>query len=143
MSTLDRIVTQPTDVTSVVSLSKGDFYKRLEPKKDYSEAKIHYGVVADIISNGEAIAIQATEFLVGYSGVTIAEKIYQGDSDLQLFPASVEEITEYLPSIQAAADDDVRKARGELIKATSKQRAIIALVERIFPTEDDDEDDAK
>ena len=65
------------EVVRVTALVKGDVYKRLEEATNYSEAKMLYGVVTDVLNNGSEAAIQAVEFTPSYGSVESKIRVFE------------------------------------------------------------------
>lgn len=123
------LVQATADVITVVSLKAGDVYKRLE--KNYANAyEVKFGVVQDVMHNGEDAVITAMEFTASYSGVEPAFKVFGTDSDLKLFAAQPDEVRQHFDEIVEAADKAVRTAETELAKKREVSQRVAALVKR-------------
>jgi hypothetical protein len=85
-----NLVQTSVNVIRIVNLKKGDIYKRYEDST-YSSG-VYYGLVKDIKNNGEEVFIEAVEYKKSYSDITADLKIYSGDKDLSIFPATLDEI---------------------------------------------------
>lgn len=119
------------DIITIVSLRAGDVYKRLE-KPTYGEKyELRFGVVRDVMHNGEDSAITALEFTADYTGVAPALKVFGTDSDLRLFAAEPEEIRSHFAEMVKAAEDAAAKASEEL----DRKRAILEQVRRVASEE--------
>lgn len=109
---------------TIVNLKKGDIYKRYV--KEYSEAKLYFGVVLDVMFNGQDAAIHALEFDSSYSSATISRKVFGNDTELAIFPADPSEFQIALSEIQEVADRSVQTKERELDKARQDLSTIIA-----------------
>src|SRR3954470_12502966 len=89
------IIQASAEVTQITSLKKGNVYKRLE-EGSYGGDKIIYGIVIDVLFNGEDAAIQAIEFEPSYSTLDTKLKTLGTKAELKIFPASQEELNVYL-----------------------------------------------
>ena len=101
-------ITASAEITRIVSLKKGDAYKRLEDNS-YGD-KIKFGIVLDVLNNGTDCAIQTIELESNYNGVTCENQIFSGNKDIKVFPAQVDEVGKFfLDNIkgmkQSIADD--------------------------------------
>lgn len=113
---INQLVQTNADIITIVSVKRGDVYKRLE-QSAYSADKLLFGVVTDVLANGETSVITALEVTAGYADVTIEEKVFAGGGDVQLYPANPEEFIEHRARMFEAAERGVEKARRDLDKA--------------------------
>lgn len=125
------LVQASADVVTVVSLKTGDVYKRLE-KNTYGEQYVmKFGVVQDVMHNGEDAVITAMEFTASYSGVEPAFKTFGTDSDLKLFAAQPEEIRHHFDEITEASRKAVLQAEDELTKKRELAGRVHELIQRV------------
>lgn len=125
------LVQATADVVTVLSLKAGDVYKRLE-KQSYSEQYvIRFGVVQDVIHNGEDAVITAMEFEASYSGVEPKFKVFGTDSDLKLFAAQPDEVRQHFDEIIEASLKSVDKAEIEFRKQQDVANRVAELVDRV------------
>jgi hypothetical protein len=123
------LVQATADVVTVVSLKTGDVYKRLE--KNYaSQYEVKFGVVQDVMHNGEDAVITAMEFTASYSGVEPAFKVFGTDTDLKLFAAQPDEVRQHFDEIVEASEKAVRTAETEMAKKVELAGRVKALVAR-------------
>jgi hypothetical protein len=109
------------NVTRVTSLTKGDVYKRLEDSS-YSDDKLLYGIVLDVLYNGSDAVVQAMEFKPSYSSMETSLKTFAGDKDIKIVPANQDEISEYLKSCVSGIRSDVEAQKKKLAEAEDKLR---------------------
>lgn len=107
---------QPTaEVVSIASLRVNDVYKRLQ--KGYGDTyEMRFGIVRDVVNNGQDAAFTALEFSPYGNSVNTEIKTYGSGSDLSLFPATVEEITDQFQMLLDRADKAIVAAATELTK---------------------------
>ena len=86
------LIQSSCNVIRITSLVKGNIYKRVE---DSYGAKIQYGIVLDLFNTGEKTFIQALEYEVSYNVINPTVKVFKGDEDLSIFPATFEEVKEH------------------------------------------------
>jgi len=125
----DTLVRGSADVVTVVRLRKHDVYKRLD-KEGYGDTYVlRFGIVTDVLYNGEDTAITAIEFRQAYAGQPVVTelKVFGTNSDLKLFYAEPEEITTHLGSIHDDAIKTLEKAQQELARA----QVLVATVEQV------------
>lgn len=124
------LVQATADVVTVVSLKTGDVYKRLE--KNYaSQYEVKFGVVQDVMHNGEDAVVTAMEFTASYSGVEPAFKVFGTDSDLKLFAAQPDEVRQHFVEITEASRQAVLKAEDELTKKRELAGRVHELIQRV------------
>ena len=109
---------------TIVNLKRGDVYKRYV--KEFSEARLYFGVVLDVMFNGQDAAIHALEFDSNYSSATISRKVFGNDSELAIFPADPSEFQIALSEIREVADRAVQSKERELDKSRQDLYTIIA-----------------
>lgn len=76
----------------VTEVTEGSVYKRLD-KPSYGDERMVFGVVTDVLHDGENAAIVAIEFSQGWSGGDITPRIktFSKDTEVLLFPATPDE----------------------------------------------------
>lgn len=114
-----NLVQTTANVIRIVNLKKGDIYKRYEDG-NYSSG-IYYGLVKDIKNNGEQIFIESVEYRKSYSSIDADLKIYSGDKDLNIFPATLDEVQEEFGSVIEKLSKEIKDKEEEILK---KQKCI-------------------
>jgi hypothetical protein len=107
------LVQASADVISITHLSKGDVYKRLE-KEFNNNYKMMFGVVMDVMHNGEDAAISALEFQDSYPEVKAEQKTFGTDSDLKIFSTNPEEVQAHVDDLKDSARRNVKERREQL-----------------------------
>lgn len=127
------LVQATADIVTVINLRAGDVYKRLEENKSgYGEPyTLHFGVVSDVMHNGEDAVITALEFAVSYAGVDPKLKTFGTNADLKLFAAQPEEVREHFAEVQEHARLAVEKAEAEAAKQKAMANRVAAVIERV------------
>lgn len=121
------LVQATADIITVVSLRTGDVYKRLE--KDYSGGyTVQFGVVQDVMHNGEDAVITALEFAASYTGVEPKYKVFGTDSDLKLFAATPDEVRHHFEELVETTQRAVQTAEVDLTKKREMAARVAALV---------------
>src|SRR5690349_24839270 len=82
------------EVTNITTLKKGDVYKRLHDE-GYGEDKIVYGIVYDVLYNGEDAAIMTLEFTPGYRELKTELKTFAGKKESKILPCTPDEGKKY------------------------------------------------
>lgn len=125
------LVQATADVVTVVSLKTGDVYKRLEKQSYGEQYVVRFGVVQDVMHNGEDAVITAMEFEASYSGVEPKFKVFGTDSDLKLFAAQPDEVRQHFDEIIEASLKAVDKAEIEFRKQQDVADRVAELVDRV------------
>lgn len=89
-----NLIQAAANVVKITRLSKGDCIKLIEDES-YSTPTIYYGVVIDLLNEGEKCYIQVLRYKKSYSAIDCDIKTYSGDKDVTLFPCTVEELEEH------------------------------------------------
>lgn len=114
-----NIIQASANVIRITNLKKGDIYKRYDDSS-YSSG-VYYGVIKDIQNNGEQTFIEAIEYKKSYGSIEADLKIYSGEKDLAIFPATLDEVKEEFSSVVNKLEEEIKDKQNEIIK---KQKCI-------------------
>lgn len=91
---ISTVIRPTADVIQITEVSVGAVYKRLDTPS-YGEPRLLFGVVTDILHNGEESALVAIEFVPPSYGTSIEPVIrtFKGDSEVAIYPAQPEEFS--------------------------------------------------
>lgn len=120
-----QLIEASATVITITSLKRGDVYKRIEDTPDYgagSGPSLRFGVVTDVLNNGEDSAFTAVELTPTYNGVESRLRVFTAGKPAALFAATPEEFEQHTKLLQAAADRAVQSARETLAKAEEAQQ---------------------
>ena len=109
------LIQATANVIKITELNKGNVVKMVD--KTYSSAEIKYGVVVDILNSGSETYIQFLLYKKEYSGLTGEYKLYKGDEDIALFPASVDEVRDELYHALEGMKNSINDKEKEILKA--------------------------
>lgn len=116
------LIQASANVIKITSLAIGDVVKLVEDQ--YGSPEIFYGVVIDLLNNGEKSYVQIMRYKKSYSAVDCDIKTYSGDKECVIFPATVEEVIEHLHEAIKAIRQDVESKEKDLqTKRLALQRA--------------------
>jgi len=117
-----NLIQAAANVVKITRLSKGDCVKLIED--GYSTPDIFYGVVIDLLNEGEKCFVQVLRYKKSYSAIDCDIKTYSGDKEVTLFPATVEELEEHFKDAITAIRRDIASAEKSLSdKKLGLQRA--------------------
>jgi hypothetical protein len=122
-----NLIQSAANVIKIVNLKVGDVFKMIET--GYSENEMYYGVVLDLLNSGKESFIQILRYKKSYGDITAEFKTYSGSKDISLFPATIEEVQQYLKEAVEHARRKVSEKKDELqklIEATSKAEEFVS-----------------
>ena len=114
MQTKNIIQTQ-ANVIKITSLVKGNVVKIIDDSSSYS-TDIKYGVVIDLMNDGSKTFLEILEYKKSYGDVSAEIKLYSGDKELNLFPASVDEVKEYFETTLSYISKSIEQDKENLQK---------------------------
>ena len=115
MQTQNFVKANATIIT-ITTLEVGNVYVRLEEDSTYNESQLKYGVVTQVMHNGEDAIITAIERSKSQYGNTIEVniKVFKTADNLKLFHADPVTFRTEMDKLTAAFDRQVTAARKEL-----------------------------
>lgn len=131
----ETLIRASAQVARITELHAGDVYKRLDTSGYAgSEATVIFGIVTDVMSNGEDAAFTATEITKNYMGASVRElKTFTMSHNIAIFPATPEEIQQRFAEIREEMQRKVVEAQKAFDKARDDARQVdstLAWVER-------------
>jgi len=124
---IKNIIQTVINAIKITSLRKGDVVKILD--KTYPDIQVKYGVVLDLLNDGEKTFIQMLQYKIGYSDVEAEIKIYEGLQNLSIFPINKEEVIEYFKDTIKKMDIEIEIAKKDLqksIEANEKAKLFVS-----------------
>lgn len=126
-----QIIEASAEVVTITSLKAGSVYKRVESTYN-GELVLRFGVVQDVMNNGEDSAFTALEYRTDYAaGVVLDLKVYDGGKPVALFAATPDEVRSHVEELVEAAQDKLRRARAELDKAREVADRAVDLYQQV------------
>jgi hypothetical protein len=122
-----QIIRGAAEVLTITRLAVNDCYKRVDT--NYSgDAVLRFGVVTDVMENGQDAAVVVLEFRPADfgSGVEVQRQVLNGQG-WAIFPAQPEEVAEHMEAVLAAA----QKAEDAAHDAWEKAAAKVAQVRQV------------
>ena len=107
-----NLIQTSANVIRIINLKKGDIYKRYEDST-YSSG-VYYGLVKDIKNNGEQTFIEAIEYKKTYSNISAELKVYRGEKDLAIFPATLDEVKDEFVSVVEKLEEEISTKKKEI-----------------------------
>lgn len=125
MTNLDTrtLVQGAAQITRIVTLRKGDVYKRLESA---GRTKLLFGIVTDVMHNGDAAAITAVEYDGDWYGATVSRVVFSSADTPAIFAADPAEFVGQLGDLITNQRRKIEQAEVDL----GKQRDVLADLER-------------
>ncbi len=121
------LIQQEANVIKIVNLKVGDAFKQITD--EYSSVHTYHGVVIDLLCSGEKTFITILRYKVSYSSISAEILTYSGDTDLNLFPCTIEELQSYLSDAIKSLEKDIIKTKEILqndIVALEKAREFVS-----------------
>ena len=110
-----QIIQNSANVVRITHLKKGDVYKRID-EATYGGPSIYYGVVIELLNDGTKTFIETLEYKKDYGQVTAEVKVFAGDNDVSIYPASPDEVRHYLSDAIEGMHRRVKEKQEELNK---------------------------
>lgn len=131
---VESLIQGSANIIRVTTLVKGNVYKRYD-KPSYGEGKMVYGIVTEIMHNGDLAIVQTTEFKPSYHGLDIELKTFAGGDDITIYPATQAELKVYLEDAAGVARRKVDEAQKALTEAREKQVQVQQILDGTFAQE--------
>jgi hypothetical protein len=110
-----NLIQASANVIKITELLVGDVVKIVD--ESYSNIEIKYGVVIDILNDGQKTFIQIAQYKKTYSDTIDCElKTYAGKNELNIFPTTPEEVKEYFQEALTRIGSDIEKKERELLE---------------------------
>lgn len=125
---VQTIIQPSANIVRITSVEVGSVYKRLD-KPTYGEARMLFGIVTDVMTDGEESALIAIEFVppTYISGsVEPTLKTFKGDSEVSIYPAQPEEFRVAMEQAMEQQQRSIADAR----KALGKQEGVLTMMEK-------------
>ena len=128
MSKIKNIVQASAEHIRIVTLAKGDVYKRLAPD-GYGSTKrsLSFGVVTDVLSNGDESAVCAIEYQRSFGAPTAKIVTLTADEDAVLYPATPDEVRSYFGELAEALEQAIATKTRELAETRQKLERVMEL----------------
>ena len=135
MSKIKNIVQASAEHIRIVTLAKGDVYKRLAPDI-YGSTKrsLSFGVVTDVLSNGDESAVCAIEYQRTYGAPTAKIVTLTADEDAVLYPATPDEVRSYFGELAEALEQAIATKTRELAETKQKLERVMELANSTLTT---------
>lgn len=122
---VQQIIKASADVLTITRLSAGDVYKRVDTTGYNGEPVLRFGVVQDVMNNGEDAAVTALEYERDYTeGVKATLRVFTGAKPAAIYPATPDEVRAHLDDLEAGAERNLREAREKVRKAEEALDAV-------------------
>jgi hypothetical protein len=117
-------------IITITELSEGDVYQRLDGSSD-----LRYGLVTQVLNNGEDAVIQALEVKSDYFGPKPEVKTFGTDADVKIFPADPLLVKIHLDEVHAANEKKLADAKKALVDAEKVHAQVIDILARYSNSE--------
>ena len=129
MTTIKNLITPTATITRITTLAKGDVYKRLVGGSYGSTSKeIVFGIVADVMHNGDDAAVVAIEHRLTYSSSESKLTTLTDADDLAIFSATPEEVKHFFGEVTISIERSIERKRREIADEKEKLARISEMV---------------
>lgn len=128
---INSVIRPSAQIIRVAEVSAGDVYKRLHTPT-YGTQSIVYGVVMDVLHNGDEAVLIGLEFTPVEYAVDIAPVVrtFKSADEVALFPATVEEyriaLTEAIKVQQRSVDAKEKEWQTQLRVLNTMQKQLVS-----------------
>jgi len=109
-----NIIQASCNVIKLVNLKKGDVFKQVDAET-YSNG-ISYNVVIELYNDGENSFIEVVNYTKSYDDVSAKHKVFKGTDDMSIFPATVQEVSEYFSEAISKLEESIEEDKESLSK---------------------------
>ena len=121
------LIQSSANVIKITELVVGNTIKVV--KTDYNNnPELYYGVVTDLINTGEKSYVQLSIYKRAYNRIESESVLYNGEKDIDIFPATPEEVKEFLSEAVVAMRKSFEDKERELVEEQRKVEAVEAFV---------------
>lgn len=107
-----NLIQTSANVIRITNLKIGDIYKRYNDSS--YDSSVMYGLVKAINNNGEQTFIEAVEYKKSYSSIDANFVVFGGEKDINIFPATLEEIQDEFGKIVVKLEKEVKEKLEEI-----------------------------
>jgi hypothetical protein len=124
---INTVIRPSAEVIQITDVSVGAVYKRLDTPS-YGEPRLLFGVVTDILHNGEEAALVAIEFVPPMYGGSIEPviKTFKGEAEVSIYPAQPDEFRLAMSQAIEKQEATIR----ETTKTLDAKLAVLDLMQR-------------
>jgi len=108
-----QIVQASANVIRITNIQKGNIYKRFDESGDYT----YYGIVTEVLNDGNNAIISATEYRKSYSSMNVENKVIRGDKEYVIFPATLDDFQIEFQSVIDSKEKEIENSRKSISEA--------------------------
>lgn len=118
-----QVIEASATVIRIAELKKGNVVKLVDDKDN--DAELAYGIVEDVLNDGERGYIQFLTVRKSYYGAELSRRVIGTKSTKvpAVFPATVEEIKTYFDNIERTLEKEIKDKEKSLVDANEKLSA--------------------
>lgn len=124
---IQNIVRASAQIIRITDLQKGNVVKYIE-ESTYGGPEVYYGIITDILADETKTFIEIVTYKKSYGDVKVDTKIFNGEKDLALFPATPNEVEEYFDQIKEGVQSEIDKLSHELKKKVTAYENLTQLL---------------
>lgn len=112
---IQNLIKSTATVVKVTQLAKNNIFKYVE-ESSYSSPEFKYGIVMDILNDGDKAYIQILSVKKSYSSISVEYKLLTEDSKIHLFPATPEDLEGEYGEVVDALNKEIEDAHEKIRK---------------------------
>jgi len=113
----ENIISQDVKIIRIVNLKKWDLIKMMV--KAYSGYETQYALVLDVYMNWDNTFVEVIKYTNSYSEFKCEYKVYTNWDDLNIFPATIDEVEWYFNNTVQKIEETIEWKEQEIIKLKS------------------------
>lgn len=117
MNNIKNIIQTSVEIITITKLKKNDVVKIIE--ENYSDAKLMYGIVQDLLANGEDVTLQLLIMDIAYGDLKLSTKVITAKNTFQMYPANIEEVRDFFNKTKEVFIQKISEKEQELEKMKS------------------------
>lgn len=120
-----QIIQSSANVIRIVSLSKGNIYKRFDDSYTY------YGIVTGVYNDGVNAIIESNEYRKTWTTIEATKNVLKGTKEVAIFPATIDELELEFSSAIDSLKRDIEGAK----KTIAEKQSTIDFTEKLISGE--------
>lgn len=108
-----NLIQSTAKVVKITSLKKWDLIKYIDDSSSYS-TDVKYWIVTDLMNTWEKSFIEVILYTKSYDNVKVEIKLFKWWQDINIFPATIDDIQEYFSNIEKSLIKKIEEKKDEV-----------------------------
>lgn len=109
-----NLIQSTAKMIKITSLKKWDLIKYIDDSSYSTDVK--YWIITDLMNTWEKAFIEAILYKKTYSDVNVELKIFKWNQDVNIFPATIDDIQEYFKAVEKDMIKKIEEKKDEIYK---------------------------